>query len=207
VKKIHHFDNLEHVCHELDRELVGVLSPERLGHTRRVAKTAIRLAIRHRISTDAAWLAGLAHDWAREWPAHLILGFLQGHGVVLAPEELEKPILAHGKVAVVLLRQHFGVSDPAIAEAIEHHTLGQAGMGYLARIIFVADYIEPGRSFTSPKFRRRVRQSCLSCMVRLVIQHNQERHGDLHSETKGLYDEVAATCTCPAAIILETGTA
>jgi predicted HD superfamily hydrolase involved in NAD metabolism len=182
------------ICVRLEAILESGLSTERVGHTRRVAHTAVALARRFGVPAGQARLAALAHDWAREWPAHEIRGFLDGHAVAMSDEERRHPVLAHGKVAAVLLASHFGLRDQAVEEAIVLHTIGAAGMGDLAKILFVADYIEPGRRFTTLGFRRRTRQMCLACQVRRVIEHCVERHGDLHPKTKGLYDEVRRGC-------------
>jgi predicted HD superfamily hydrolase involved in NAD metabolism len=182
------------ICVRLEAMLEAILSPERVGHTRRVAHTSVALARRFGLSAGRARLAGLAHDWAREWPAHEIRGFLDSHAVSMSDEERRHPMLAHGKVAAVLVASHFGLRDAEIEEALVCHTIGAAGMGDLARVLFVADYIEPGRRFTTPGFRRQTRRMCLACQVRRVIEHCIRRHGDLHPVTKELYDEVRRGC-------------
>lgn len=182
------------ICVELESILARRLSSDRFAHVQRVVHTAVALACRFGVPPERARLAALAHDWAREWSGKEIRNFLLGHGLSLNAEEADHPVLAHGKVAAILLGNRFGLADAEINEALEWHTIGRAGMGVLARILFVADYLEPGRRFTSLSFRRRTRRRCLACQVRLVIEHCVERHGELHPVTKELYDQVCAEC-------------
>ncbi len=183
------------------------LSSKRFAHSVRVARVAKKLAVKFGESPDLAKLAGLAHDWAREWPVSQILAFLEARTFSLTDDERAKPLLAHGKLAAVLLEETFDFHDEAVLEAVSHHTLGKSGMTALARIVFVADYLEPGRPFRDRQFRASMAHCCLACMVREVILHGQKTYGDLHSLTKGLYDEVAVACTCRPASELETETA
>ena len=187
-------DALIRISLELSGMLRSRLSTDRYLHTLRVARTASLLAVPTGVDRNRAWLAGLAHDWAREWSPRESLHFLEHHGQEVSSEERHRPVLVHGRIAALLLRQDFGFDDPEIAEAVSHHTLGRAGMGNLARLVFVADYLEPGRKFSTPEFRHLVRRACMPCMVRLVIEHNAKRHGDLHWMTKELYDEAGGGC-------------
>ena len=41
--------------------------------------------------------------------------------------------------------EKYGIDDNDILNAIRYHTTGRPGMSLLEKIIFVADYIEPGR--------------------------------------------------------------
>ncbi len=54
----------------------------------------------------------------------------------------------HGPAAARRLRDE-GVDDPELLEAIEAHTIGGVGLRLLARALYVADYLEPGRGYSS----------------------------------------------------------
>ena len=45
-----------------------------------------------------------------------------------------------------LAYQKYGVSNPDILNAIRSHTTGRQNMSTLEKIVFIADYIEPGRT-------------------------------------------------------------
>ncbi|GBR73353.1 hypothetical protein NO1_0750 [Candidatus Termititenax aidoneus] len=69
-------------------------------------------------------------------------------------------MLLHSPLGAALAREEFGVSDPKILNAIHYHTLGRARMGRLEKIIYVADYSEPGRrSPAAQEIRRLLRKT------------------------------------------------
>jgi nicotinate-nucleotide adenylyltransferase len=115
---------------------------------------ASRLARRFGLDCGRAYLAGLAHDLARELPETELLRLCAGgDGAPLEPWETERPVLLHGRAAAVLLGPAF---DPQVREAVADHVTGRPGMSALARLVYVADFLEPGRGFLNPAERRRV---------------------------------------------------
>lgn len=54
----------------------------------------------------------------------------------------------------ILSRKEVGITDPEILQAITYHTSGHEKMTMLDKVIYVADYIEPGRKF--PGWRKLV---------------------------------------------------
>jgi predicted HD superfamily hydrolase involved in NAD metabolism len=137
-------------CARLVREHLG---RRRAGHCRRTAALAYRLAGRFGLDRGRARLAGLAHDLARELPEAELLRLAAGDGAPLRPWETERPVLLHGRAAVVLLGPAF---DGEVREAVADHVTGRSGMSALARLVYVADFLEPGRGFLKPAERRRV---------------------------------------------------
>ncbi|HEY5039374.1 MAG TPA: bis(5'-nucleosyl)-tetraphosphatase (symmetrical) YqeK, partial [bacterium] len=65
----------------------------------------------------------------------------------LDAQEKQIPALWHPQVGAAIAGKKWGIKDPAVLEAIQCHTLGKAGMKPLAQLIFIADFIEPGRNF------------------------------------------------------------
>ncbi len=108
---------------EICGKLKTVLKPGRYQHTLGVAETAEKLARRYGASPEAARLAGLLHDCGKE----------------------VSDALGHAEAGAKLAEQVYGVSDPEILSAIRCHTTGKPAMTLLEKILFVADYIEPGR--------------------------------------------------------------
>ena len=66
-------------------------------------------------------------------------------GLEITPFEAGSGSLLHSKAGSVLAAEKYGCTDPDILNAIRYHTTGRPGMSLLEKIIFVADYIEPGR--------------------------------------------------------------
>ena len=49
----------------------------------------------------------------------------------------------------MVARDKFGVADPEILDAIKYHTTGRKKMGWLEKLVFVSDKIEPTRPYDS----------------------------------------------------------
>jgi len=143
-------------CARLIREH---LSGRRARHCRRTAALASRLARRFGVDPDRACLAGLAHDLARELPEAELLRLAAADGAPLRAWETARPVLLHGRAAAVLLGAAWSAE---VREAVADHVTGRPGMSALARLVYVADFLEPCRGFLRPAERRRVLRLPLS---------------------------------------------
>ncbi|MDR2516911.1 MAG: nicotinate (nicotinamide) nucleotide adenylyltransferase [Spirochaetaceae bacterium] len=123
----------------------AMLNPARFLHSRGVALTASALARRFGLDPDAAYLAGIAHDMAKELSDKEMRRYAKRDREGFSALEKKKPSLLHGRAAAALLRDRFGVEDMAVLEAIRLHTAGGDGMGDLAKIVYIADKTEPAR--------------------------------------------------------------
>ena len=53
----------------------------------------------------------------------------------------------HAPLGAEIASKEYGVDDVEILDSIRFHTTGRENMGILEKVIFLADYIEPGRNF------------------------------------------------------------
>lgn len=129
---------IEIVKHQLEKK--------RFDHTLRVLETAQELAERFDAPLEKVELAAVFHDYAKQHP----------------PEELRREIISsdlpkdlldhhselwHGPVGAIFAEREYGIIDKEILGAIRCHTTGKSHMNQIELIIYLADYIEPGRSF------------------------------------------------------------
>ena len=121
------------------------LDPERREHTRGVMYTCSALAMAHGADHQQAFLAGMLHDCAKCIPTEEKLDLCEKLKITLTKTELENPSLIHAKLGAVLAEKKYGVKDGAICHAISVHTTGSPFMNTLDKILYIADYIEPGR--------------------------------------------------------------
>ncbi|MBP3468137.1 MAG: bis(5'-nucleosyl)-tetraphosphatase (symmetrical) YqeK [Lachnospiraceae bacterium] len=121
------------------------LDPKRYEHTIGVAYTAAALAMRYHADVEKAYLAGLLHDCAKCIDTDEKLALCKKYKVKLSEFEIENPFLIHAKLGSCLAEKKYEVSDPDVLSAIRYHTTGKADMSLLEKIVFSADYIEPGR--------------------------------------------------------------
>jgi len=140
---------------EMKERLGERLSEKRYLHSLGVAEEAERLAKRYGADTEKAYLAGLVHDCAKEIPEEETLSLLRDvyH---IEPDFAAKaaPWLLHGTLGACVAKEEFGIEDEEILDAIRYHTTGKAGMSLLSKLIFIADFIEPGRSYPDVEMLR-----------------------------------------------------
>lgn len=130
---------------EIRKQLKKKLDPMRYEHTLGVTYTCQALAMRYGYDLHKAELAGLLHDCAKHFDnGTMLLKCLKRRIPVTEGEERE-PSLLHAKLGAWYAREKYGVADEEILNAIECHTTGKTNMTLLDKILYVADYIEPGR--------------------------------------------------------------
>lgn len=122
------------------------MSEKRFRHILGVEKAAIFLAKKYGVDPHKASLSALLHDYAKEVPDHVFLELIDKY-------ELDEDLknwgnnIWHGRVGIYKIQEDLGLRDPEILHAIEVHTVGSADMSALAKVLYVADYIEEGRDF------------------------------------------------------------
>jgi nicotinate-nucleotide adenylyltransferase len=156
-------DLSRNILRRIEREVRGMLPLGRFLHSRNVALMACTLAARFGLDEDDAFLAGIAHDMAKG---------------------LSTP-LGHGEMAAEMLRDSFGVTNSEVLEAVRWHTEGKVGMGDLAKIVYIADKIEPRRKTVDPRLRELGKTAPLDALFTEVVRGTHdylERKGVVISE-------------------------
>lgn len=118
---------------------------KRFAHTLGVEFTAAALAMKYQSDVTDAQIAGLLHDCAKCLTDEKRVSICEKHRIPMTDIERRNPFLLHAKVGEYLAREKYGITNPDILNAIRFHTTGRENMSLLERIVFVADYIEPGR--------------------------------------------------------------
>lgn len=165
------------VALEAERLLVARrLTPALEAHCRGVAATASRLAARWGADTGDATVAGLLHDYCRESTREEVLALARKHALEVSSLEADHPVqLLHGPVAAKVLDQALpGIGAEAL-DAIARHTVGGPGMSTVARCVFVADSVEPGRTYDGVDDLRRLAARSLDGALRRIVQRDVER--------------------------------
>lgn len=137
-------DNLEYI-EKIKKKLVKKLDHARYIHTLGVAYTAASMAMCHDLDYNKAFLAGLLHDCAKCVPDDKKIVKCRKYDLPISEVELANPYLLHSKLGAVYAAKKYKVTDEDILNSITYHTTGRANMSDLEKIIFIADYIEPGR--------------------------------------------------------------
>lgn len=122
------------------------LTEHRYQHTLGVMETAIDLARRYGADEKKAELAAIFHDYAKFRPKDEMKKIIVTQG--MSNDLLEyNTELWHAPVGAYLAEAEAGITDLEVLDAIRYHTSGRRGMTKLEKVIYLADYIEPGRHF------------------------------------------------------------
>ncbi|MFC5604022.1 bis(5'-nucleosyl)-tetraphosphatase (symmetrical) YqeK [Sporosarcina koreensis] len=155
----------------LKNELEKRLPRKRYEHVLRVTETAKELAARFGVPTDKAEQAALFHDIAK---------FMEPSDMRIMIEENDEDRrlltfhheLWHAAAGRIIAEKEFGVKDPDILNAIRYHTTGRAGMSVLEKLIYIADLIEPGRSFPGIEELRKTADLKIDEAMKACIAHS-----------------------------------
>ncbi len=177
-------------------KLKKTLERKRFEHTLGVAYTAAALAMCHDADMEKAYIAGLLHDCAKGMTASEKLKYCKDHNLPIKPVEYDNPSLLHSKVGSYLADEVYEIKDREIADAIFYHTTGKAGMGLLESIIFVADYIEPGRTHDPelPIIRKEAFNDLNKTILHIyvnTIKHLQDTDSPIDTTTMIAYEYYA----------------
>jgi HD superfamily phosphohydrolase YqeK len=159
------------------------VKPKRREHMRRVAELLGAWAAALRLPADEAdrWVAaGWLHDALRD-------GDVEELRATVPPAFRElHPNLLHGPAAAERLAGH---ADDELRDAVRYHTLGSPAFGDLGRALYLADFMEPGRTFApewTAALRARMphdRDAVLREVVAARVAHVEES-GAVHPETR-----------------------
>ncbi|MBR1703283.1 MAG: bis(5'-nucleosyl)-tetraphosphatase (symmetrical) YqeK [Lachnospiraceae bacterium] len=131
---------------KIRKAMEKTLDSKRYEHTLGVEFTAAALAMRYGASIQKAQLAGLLHDCAKCMSGDKMIAVCEKYHVDISDMERRNPSLLHAKAGSYLAKEEYDVDDRDVICAIWNHTTGRPGMSLLEKIVFVADYIEPGRN-------------------------------------------------------------
>ncbi len=131
------------------------LTEKRYTHTLGVMETAIDLAKLYEADEKKAELAAIFHDYAKFRP-------LEEMKKIIIEQKFDpfllqyNPELWHAPVGAYLIPEEVGIKDVEIINAVRYHTSGRMNMTLLEKIIYLADYIEPGRQFPGVEEARKL---------------------------------------------------
>lgn len=131
----------------LNDRLKEMLSEKRYLHSLGVQETAVKLARKYGADDKKASIAGLVHDCAKGFDDEKLIQVYMLSGMEMNKVYEKQPQLLHGPVGAYIAKREFLIDDDEILHAISFHTTGCENMSMLDKIIYVADYIEPGRDF------------------------------------------------------------
>ncbi len=174
-----------------DKEMIKILeeklSTRLVEHSIGVAETAAQIASVKGLSVDKAKQAGFFHDYAKQLPAGQLLEAARNCYWNVDQLEMSLKKVLHAPAASFLLFYELGITDIEVLEAVRFHTIGNPRMSEIARILFLADKIEPGRKFPGLAEIRglidRDFNQALINLCNLSLEYNIKQFRQIHPDT------------------------
>ena len=179
--------------HKIRKQLTKTLDSKRYEHTQGVAYTSAALAMRYGEDIQKAELAGLLHDCAKCLDNDKKIQICKKHNIEISEAEQRNPFLLHAKVGGFIAKSKYKVDDEEIIDAILYHTTGRPGMALLEKIVYIADYIEPGRNHAPnlDEIRRLCFQDLDEALLKIledILVHLRESKKEIDPMTQMTYE-------------------
>lgn len=127
--------------------LKDTLNTDRYNHTMRVVDEAKKLAVLYGVDEEKAEIAALTHDCAKNMSYNELREICEKGNIIFTEDDFNSKPIWHAYAAAVIAKEKFNINDEEIINAVKYHTTGRKNMTLLEKIIYLADYIEPGRTF------------------------------------------------------------
>ena len=125
----------------------SMIYSKRVPHVQGTEWEAAELAKRWGADVLDARKAAILHDCTKYWSLAKQLSKCAEYGILLDRVEQKTLPLLHSKTAAAVAERTFGMPQD-ICQAICWHTTGKADMTLLEKILYMADYAEPHRSWS-----------------------------------------------------------
>ncbi|QKS70834.1 HD domain-containing protein [Paenalkalicoccus suaedae] len=175
----------------------SALKRKRFEHTVRVVETATELQKQYGGNLNVIRLAAILHDYAKYRP----IAEMQNR--VKESDSLPNNLLDYGDellhafVGAEYVKEELQVTNKQVLSAITYHTTGKKNMSKEEMIVFLADYIEPGRTFQGAELAREAAKTSLErgCMLALkqTIAHLVSKERSIYPDTFKAYNSLITT--------------
>ena len=180
---------------ELIEAVQSQISSKRFQHVLGVEQAAVQLAERYGVSIEKASIAALTHDYAKERSDKEMRELIFHEKLDLEWLDYGSNIW-HGPLGALLVERELGISNLDILNAIKHHTVGAEKMSLLEQVIYVADYIEPGRDFPGVEQVRTLAADDLQAAVgyetKQTLHYLIEKNRRIYPKTIATYNKWVA---------------
>lgn len=162
------------------------LDTNRFEHTMLVIREAVMLADRYGVEPKKIRIAALLHDCMKVGIEEL-MNYAERFCIPISDEEKKYSFMLHGILGADAAKRMYGICDPQILNAIKVHTIGNCDMTLFEKIIYLADKIEPSRSYRKIDKYRKLAYEDIDAAVCGIMEHtmkyNTSRKMPIHPDT------------------------
>src|SRR5699024_6314099 len=160
-------------CMEVNEALNIVqpqLTKERFAHTKRVVEQAQILADQNGVEPKKEDVTAALHDYAKERPLRDVSYWI-ANSTLRKDRLIFLHELLNGKVGAKIIHYEHDVTCTDIQSAVYYHTTGKPHMNPLDMIVYVADFIAPGRAFPGVQDIRDISRTDLLKAAWMISSH------------------------------------
>lgn len=121
-----------------------------IKHVQRVLEEALDLARHWDIDPERTELAVWGHDLFRSHTPPELLRLAREAGIPVTAEDEAAPVMLHGPLGAVLMRDRFHIDDDEVLSAVRDHTAAIPEMSMLAKVVLLADKFERRKRKRTP---------------------------------------------------------
>ncbi len=184
------------IVDEIHENLKKLLNPKRLRHAEGVLDYSVKLARIHGENEESVSIAALYHDYFRNLKSDELLAKADEFGVLVSEWESNRPVLLHGRLAAIHLRQNYPDLEnlEQILEAVRFHTSGFSFSSGIGKILFISDSVEVNREFQGVDLLREMAvenldRTCLE-ILKNKIKRSTEKGNVILPETINAYNKM-----------------
>lgn len=151
-----------------ENRLVADIGIKRFNHSKRVMETALEL--NKNVNDDLVKTAAILHDCAK---------YNEDKYLYLLSDNIKSDItnykaVIHSFLGAEVAKKVYNIDNNQVLDAIKYHTTGKENMSELEKIIYLADAIEPERSYPGVDelrdlARKNIDQAMLSSLSHNII--------------------------------------
>ena len=179
---------------QIDAYLEAKLKDKCYRHVLSVRDMAVALAAKYGANLEKTNLAALLHDCARWMNTRQLFEAVADYQIRLDEFERINASLLHALVGAELALDIFSVGDEEILSAVRSHTKGSRSMTLVDKVLFVADFSEPHRTYPEAETVRKIAKQDLNKAVYKVakfkIDNLLNRRKVIHPDTLAVYNGV-----------------
>ncbi|PAM94525.1 phosphohydrolase, partial [Flavobacterium sp. IR1] len=105
--------------------------------------------------------------------------------------------LLHAPCGAYYVKEEIGLKDEEVLNAIRYHTTGKPDMTLLEKVVFLADYIEPGRQFKGVSEVRELSEKDLDEAIIKSLENTitflMKRRQPVYPDTLNTYNQLIKT--------------
>jgi len=170
------------------------LKPSRYKHSISVMTLCERLSVHYGADVEKAIIAGLLHDYGKCIADDELIAITEQYDLEVDDYMIKNYHVLHALVGAHLVQRELGIDDEEILNAIRYHTIGNEKMSTVEKIVFLADYIEPGRNYPGVDLIRKEAFVNLDSAMIMAIQSSksylESQNREIHPKTLELLKEL-----------------